>query len=416
MPGIIVAILYISTGGLVFTINALPAFLLMKTLPRSFLALNIYEVSDITVAILSGLGLVCDGCISLGSQNYYNSCTRYMLIQTLMIIPVIISHFTIYGIFVTHLQDSNEKFYGLQSFQKIISMIWTGVAWVIALVITLILWSGTEGFHMTLAHGNSSHLVKPVTRSSKNLVDKLWQYNSNEDWSSDYRESVIIGLIYGIVHGNISHEELQRFRGVSLNDGITNQSKVAIKNFHTVLGISEEEQMHIFNLNKTHSNHNNSTKFNVAQNSEKMFSIRETPKIKNSLKNRDGQVYSSIPASNPLDSLVRKSNKLNSTNTVSNVKNSFGFTVEPIRKAPLSVSVSQKSSHSSLKENVTLNSEFSTKLDKNETRNMTDNKGQAHHAAMTTCDTQVIIFVKHNKSLHVYVHNNNIKNHTGKFS
>ncbi|XP_050725729.1 uncharacterized protein LOC127003297 [Eriocheir sinensis] len=328
MPGIIVAILYISTGGLVFTINALPAFLLLKTFPRSFLALNIYEVSDTIVAILSGLGLICDGCLSLNSQNYYNSCTRYMLIQTLMIVPVVISHFTIYGIFVKHLQDSNENFYGQQPFQKIISVIWTGVAWLIALVFTLILWSGTQGFHVRLAHGNSSYTVKPETRSSKNLVDKLWQYNSNEDWSSDYRESVIIGLIYGIVRGNISHEELQRFRGVSLNNGMTNQSKIAIKKFHTVLGISEKEQKRIFNLNKNNSNDYNSTTFNVTQNTEKIFSIRETTKIKNSLENIDGQVYSNIPASNPLDSLVKNNNKLTSANTVSNVKDTFGFTTE----------------------------------------------------------------------------------------
>lgn len=377
MPDIIIAVLYISTGGLVLTMNTVSAFLLVKQLPRYFMALNIYEVSDTIMAILSGLGLICDGCLSLSSQNYYSSCTRYLIIQTLMIIPLAISHFTIYGIFTKHLQDSNEKFYSLRSFQKTISMIWTGVAWLIALVFTLVLWSGTQGFHGRPDHSNTSYAVKAEPRNSKNLVNKLWQYNSNEDWSSDYRESVIIGLIYGIVRGNISHEELQRFRGVSVEDGITNQSKTTIKEFHTALGISEKEQEYIFNINSSNFDHN-PTGYNVAQNAEKLFSIRETSKIKDPLTNIYGQEYTGSPASNPLDSLVRN-NKLNSASSVSNS------------------SVLQQSSYPALLQNTTLNSENSTNLDKKATKNMIDNTGKKKlvlDTAIIICDTQVIIFFK----------------------
>lgn len=425
MPGIIAAMLYISTGGLVFTINTLSAFLLMNTFPRSFLALTIYEVSDTLVAILSGLGLICDGCLCLSNQSYYSSCSRYFLIQTLMIIPLVISHFSIYGIFVKHLQDSNEKFYSLQPFQQTISMIWTGVAWLMALVFTLVLWSGTQGFHMGLIHDNSSYAVKTETRNSKNLVDNLWQYNSNEDWSSDYRESVIIGLIYGIVRGNISHEELQRFRGISSNDGITNHSKIAIKEFHTALGIPEEEQKHIFNFERNNLKDDyNSTTYDVAQNDEKVFSIhypiKETPKIKNSLKNIHGQEYSSGSASNPLGFLVRNNNRLNSTNSVSSFMDKYGFTTEPIRKDTLSLTIPQQNSHSSLPQKTTLNSEFSPHLNTNATKNMTDNTGnkyQAHQAATAICDTQVIIFFPvHYKKLYFYIHPNNIIYNEGKLS
>ena len=313
MTGIIIALLYIFTGCLVLLLNMLSAFLLMNKFPRTLQPITIHETSDILIAALSGLGLICDGCLYLNGQSYCSSCSRYFLIHTLLIFPSIVSHFSVYGICIKHIQDSSEKLSDVQAFQQTIALIWTAIAWLTALVFTLILWNSKD-LLWPMAHNNTSFTEQNETRQSRGIVDNLWQYNSNEDWSSDYRESVIIGLIYGIVQGNISHDELQKFHGISLDDGLTNRSKNIIREFHTALGISENEQNQIFNYEKNNVKNKDTPLENTngAQNSDVILSIPYTTKhendtlqIENPFHKLYNQVYTKGSTTNPLVSLHR---------------------------------------------------------------------------------------------------------------
>ncbi|XP_045110407.1 uncharacterized protein LOC123504141 [Portunus trituberculatus] len=323
MSGIIIALLYIFMGGFVILMNVLSAFLLINKFPRSLRPLTIYETSDTIMAVLSSLGLMCDGCLYLNGQDYCSSCARYFLIHILLIFPVIISHFSVYGICSRHIQDSNEKFSGMQALQHTSTLIWTATAWLIALIFTMILWNGTENFLGPMAPNITSLTVQNKTRQGRGIVDNLWQYNSNEDWSSDYRESVIIGLIYGIVQGNITHTELQQFHGISKNDGLRNKTKNIIRDFHESLGISEEEHNKIFNYEKNNVENKNIPPENIssAQSFDKILSIpyptkheNDTQKIENPFHKLYNQVYLRGSTTNPLVALHRDNSESEPSN------------------------------------------------------------------------------------------------------
>lgn len=265
-----VATLYIFVGGLGFLVNMVATAFLVNRPQEPLMPLTIYGLSDTLSGALTGIALFCDGSLYFANFVYRNSCSRYFLIYTLLVFPIIISNFSTLGVATERHQVIAVALPQPENFRRTFSLVWTVASWFIALAFIIMLWGHTMVFSVKAVHNNIFYWENEEIRHNRGLLENLWEHNSQQDWSTDYRENVIIGLIYGIVGGNISHDTLEQFRGVSQNEQIQPINLKKIKELHTALGINTEDLQRVFgeklNENSQYKNQTNNTTLHTTGN------------------------------------------------------------------------------------------------------------------------------------------------------
>ncbi|XP_069164636.1 uncharacterized protein [Procambarus clarkii] len=244
-----VATLYIIIGGLEFLLNLMASTFIISRRHSPIMPLTIYGLSDTVSSALTGIGLLCDGCLYFTNLMYSNSCSRYFLIFSLLIFAIVTSNFSTLGSAIEHYQGVFTVFPQSRNFQNTstFSLMWTMSSWFIALIFVSVIWGHTKVFSVYDTQNNTLYLESSrQNRNNRGLLENLWERNSQYDWSSDYRENVIIGLIYGIVGGNISHTALEKFHGIAHTKEKQTENLQIIKQLHSTLGITDEDQQRIF--------------------------------------------------------------------------------------------------------------------------------------------------------------------------
>lgn len=253
----LIAVLYIFVGGLGFLLNIIASTFLTKLTQKPLKPLTVYGLSDTLCGTLTGISLLCDGCVYIANVAYRNSCSRYFLIYTLVLLPVVTSSFSALGIATENYRMSVVARPRARHWRRRLSTAWCLASWVIAGGFVIVVWAYTQVVPINgKLSTSSSYWHNNAIRYKRGLLSDLWEYNSQHDWSTDYRESVIIGLVYGITGGNISHTDLERYHGITRHGQRLNLD--IIKNLHTALGITEEDQQRVFGelVQQTQNVHN----------------------------------------------------------------------------------------------------------------------------------------------------------------
>ncbi|XP_071533031.1 uncharacterized protein [Panulirus ornatus] len=242
----LVAMLYIFVGGLGFLVNMMATAFLVSRPEKPLMPLTIYGLSDTLSGALTGIALLCDGGLYFANPIYNNSCSRYFLIYTLLAFPIVTGNFSTFGVATEHHQVIAAAPSQPVNFRHTFSLVWTVASWFIAIAFIIVLWGHTMVFSVKEVHKNIFSWENEEIRHNRGLLENLWEHNSQQDWSSDYRENVIIGLIYGIVGGNISHNTLKHFRGGTQNEQFQPINQKGIKELHAALGITNEDLQRVF--------------------------------------------------------------------------------------------------------------------------------------------------------------------------
>lgn len=241
----IAATLYIVVGGTGFLLNILATISHLIT-HRPLMPLTIYGLSDTLSGVLSGTGLLCDGCLYIADLTYRHSCSRYFLMYVLLLLPIITSNFSTLGNAVEHywamVGAHSEPGHRRCTFPTV----WCLVSWFTVVGSVLVVWGHTSVDSVDARLNDGSYWHNNAIRINRGLLQDLWEYNSQQDWSTDYRESVIIGLVYGITAGNISHRDLLRFYGAETDEQTANLKLQVVKELHTALGITDKDQRRVF--------------------------------------------------------------------------------------------------------------------------------------------------------------------------
>ncbi|KAK7071070.1 hypothetical protein SK128_015586 [Halocaridina rubra] len=138
-----------------------------------------------------------------------------------------------------------------QSAEKhnIFTTVWLMFSWFTAIAAIIILGGHTTHKHIQENNDNTFYWGRSeLARSNRGLVKNLWIYNSNSDWSSDHRENAIIGLIYGIIGGNLSHQALETFHGNAYDADIKQAKLNIVKALHIGLGIEKDDFQKVFGI------------------------------------------------------------------------------------------------------------------------------------------------------------------------
>nr|XP_053642946.1 uncharacterized protein LOC128695989 [Cherax quadricarinatus] len=267
----LVKTLYIITGVLEFLLNLRALTFLISNPQRPIMPIIIYGLSDTLSGALAGVGLLCDGCLYFANLLYSNSCARYFLIYSLLLFPLVTSSFSALGVAIERYQGILTASSHSDSFLRTFSLMWVMTSWFIALAFMIVLRGHTKVLSVYAVQDNEFYWEKHIEiRNNRGLLEDMWEHNSQHDWSSDYRENVIIGLIYGIVGGNISHAALEKFRGIPKLKQKQTENLQIIKRLHVALGITDDDRQRVFGeLSKAPENinqGNNDTILNDIQN------------------------------------------------------------------------------------------------------------------------------------------------------
>ncbi|XP_068218539.1 uncharacterized protein [Palaemon carinicauda] len=253
------ASMHIFMGGLGLLLNVAATIVTIKRVkrPHNSTVTVLYKISDTISGALASLILFCDGFLYFGQREYTYSCYRYFVIYFLIVFSITTSNSSILGAAIDHYLTAKNANIKSTSCQKVFCILWTATYWFTTAAFIIIIWGNTEKDVKHLDDSTFNWKRNELLRFNRGLLDDLWAHNSQNDWSSDFRENAIIGLVYGIIGGNISHEALKKFHG---NTPSAEKNQQQIKKLHAALGIPDSDFHKIFGTNlSVNSQHSNST-------------------------------------------------------------------------------------------------------------------------------------------------------------
>ncbi|XP_064089856.1 uncharacterized protein LOC135203815 [Macrobrachium nipponense] len=247
------ASIHILIGGLGLLLNVAATIFTIKRVKRPLNTTVIYKISDTISGAIGSLLLFCDGFLYFGNSEYTYSCHRYFIIYFLVLFPIITSNFSILGVAIDHYLTAKNDTFRSTSCQQVFRILWTATYWFTTAASIIILWGNTEKDGKFLGENTFYWKTNELIRLNRGLLEDLWAHNSKNDWSSDFRENAIIGLVYGIIGGNISHEALKNFHG---NPQSVAENQRQIHNLHAALGIRNSDFQKVFGTNLTVNSQN----------------------------------------------------------------------------------------------------------------------------------------------------------------
>ncbi|KAF2361821.1 hypothetical protein FHG87_007417 [Trinorchestia longiramus] len=188
------------------------------SVPRIF-----YATADAVVNVIAGLALICDGALQLSSDRYSSSCSRFLFLLWILLAalsyamlnvgPALDVHRAVRreaSVLTSPSRGRRSNYRWSEAQRNSLPRLVSGIAWCTAAIFFLIAWINSQHDKDALGVREAFQWREHQRqREGRDLIQKLWDYNSERnDWNSDFRENFIIGLVQGLVSGNLTHKQL----------------------------------------------------------------------------------------------------------------------------------------------------------------------------------------------------------------